>query len=64
MSQIHNTPVHVTGEERRHPAIRQLARACIALARQQIEAETTTDKPTEVTPVARPVTPGEEGDNA
>lgn len=38
-----NMPVHVTGEERRHPSIRQLARACIALARlrleQQAEAE-------------------------
>ncbi len=30
-------PVTVTGEERAHPAIRLLARACIELARQKIE---------------------------
>jgi hypothetical protein len=28
-----NGPVHVTGEERQHPAIRKLARAAIELAR-------------------------------
>jgi len=38
MSEIDNRPVRVTGyEERRHPAIRQLARACIALARLRLE---------------------------
>lgn len=41
MGEIHNTPVSVTGyEERRHPAIRQLARACIALARLRLERKT------------------------
>lgn len=29
--------VHVTGEERLHPALRKLGRACIALARWQRE---------------------------
>lgn len=28
-------PVHVTGEQRPHPAVRRLARACIALVRWQ-----------------------------
>jgi len=32
-------PVRVTGEERPHPAIRKLARACIALALLQLAAE-------------------------
>lgn len=30
-------PVHVTGEERPHPALRKLGRACISLARWQQE---------------------------
>jgi hypothetical protein len=34
-----NRPVRVTGQERRHPAIRTLARACIELARQKLERE-------------------------
>lgn len=29
-------PVRVTGDQRRHPAIRKLARACIELARLQL----------------------------
>jgi hypothetical protein len=29
-------PVHVTGDERRSPAIRKLARACLELARVQL----------------------------
>ncbi len=39
--QINNDdrPIRVTGEERRHPAIRQIARACIALARLRLEQE-------------------------
>lgn len=41
MSQIDNMPLRVSGEQRRHPAIRQLARACIVLARQQLEQRTT-----------------------
>jgi hypothetical protein len=34
-----NQPVLVTGEERRHPAIRLLARACIELARLRLRAD-------------------------
>jgi hypothetical protein len=38
MSEINNDrPVVVTGEERKHPAIRQLARACIEFARLRLE---------------------------
>jgi hypothetical protein len=33
MSDEIDGPVTVTGEERKHPAIRKLARACIELAR-------------------------------
>jgi hypothetical protein len=43
-SQNQNTPVVVTGDERRHPAYRLLARACLLLAelrRQNPPAETT-----------------------
>jgi hypothetical protein len=43
VSEINNDPVHVTGDERRHPAIRQLARACIALARLRLEQEARAD---------------------
>lgn len=32
----HTPPVRVTGEERRHPSIRKIARACIAIARLQL----------------------------
>jgi hypothetical protein len=32
-------PVHITGEERLHPALRKLGRACIALARWQREQQ-------------------------
>ncbi len=44
-------PVRITGEERLHPALRKLGRACIALARWQREqditpAETATEPPT------------------
>lgn len=39
MSENNNVPVRVTGEERRHPAIRSLARACLALARLRLEQE-------------------------
>jgi hypothetical protein len=34
-----NNPVAVTGEERSHPSLRLLARACIELARQQLDAK-------------------------
>ena len=42
MSEINNNPpVVVTGEERGHPALRLLARACIALARLRLEQQAT-----------------------
>ena len=34
-----DVPVRVTGEERLHPALRKLGRACIALARWQREQQ-------------------------
>ena len=34
-----DAPVRVTGEERLHPALRKLGRACIALARWQREQQ-------------------------
>lgn len=33
MGQNNNAPIVVTGDEHKHPEVRQLARACIALAR-------------------------------
>jgi hypothetical protein len=38
-------PVTVTAQERAHPAIRKLARACIALARHLREATTAPSSP-------------------
>lgn len=32
-------PIRVTARERSHPAVRKLARACIAIARQQLCTE-------------------------
>lgn len=40
-------PVTVTAQEHAHPAIRKLARACIALARQLREAATPPPSPRE-----------------
>ena len=40
-------PVHVTGEQRLHPALRKLGRACIALARWQREQQ---QRPPEASP--------------
>ena len=34
-----DAPVRITGEERLHPALRKLGRACIALARWQREQQ-------------------------
>jgi hypothetical protein len=45
MNNEDDRPVHVTAEERGHPAIRTLARACIALARMRLEKEAT-EEPT------------------
>ena len=42
-----DAPVRVTGEERLHPALRKLGRACIALARWQREQQ---QRPPEVPP--------------
>ncbi len=59
MSQNNNDqPVVVAGEERAHPAVRLLARACIALARQQIadgdgRTDEVDEKPTGDTNVGR-----------
>jgi hypothetical protein len=60
VSDLNNTPVSVTGyEERRHPAVRQLARACIEIARlrlaQQKVAEELADDES-----ARPAAPEQE----
>jgi len=56
-------PVRVTGEERLHPALRKLGRACIALARWQREqgampAETATAEQTTAINTATPSTTG------
>lgn len=40
-----NREVHVTAQERAHPALRVLARACIALARHELAAERRTSPP-------------------
>jgi len=38
-------PVRITGEERLHPALRKLGRACIALARWQREQQRPSEAP-------------------
>jgi hypothetical protein len=43
-------PVKVTSEVRTHPALRKLARACIALARWQREQETAESAPSDLEP--------------
>lgn len=43
MSSSDNNQVRVTGDERRRPEIRSLARACIALARLRLEKEAQAD---------------------
>ncbi len=56
-------PVRVTGEERLHPALRKVGRACIALARWQREQETTSGetvtapRPAEQTATTNTATP-------
>jgi hypothetical protein len=63
MNEGTDQPVIVTGEERRHPAIRQLARACIELARQRLAKEEVIDRPEpEPQPAPKPpaATGGEE----
>ncbi|MGH3903844.1 MAG: hypothetical protein ACRDTE_06605 [Pseudonocardiaceae bacterium] len=46
--------VHVTGEERLHPALRKLGRACIALARWQRAQQATSGKPSSNAPASDP----------
>ena len=46
-----NNPIRVTAEEHRHPALRILARACIAIARDQVERE---EKKDELAPAEAP----------
>jgi hypothetical protein len=50
-------PVHVTAEERTHPAIRKLARAAIAIAREAIAANSS--KPAPPTSQAEEVKPSQ-----
>jgi hypothetical protein len=40
-----NREVHVTAQERAHPALRVLSRACIALARHELATERRTSPP-------------------
>jgi hypothetical protein len=50
--------VRVVGAERPHPAVRQLARACIAMARwhrKQARTDTTAAQTDSTTPPRRPV---------
>jgi hypothetical protein len=55
-----NRPVHVTGEERAHPAIRKLARAAIELARLRLAGQQ--DKPA-ISSQVPPTTSSEVGDD-
>jgi hypothetical protein len=45
MSNNNDNPVRVAGEERRHPAIRKLARACIELALLRLAKRSQTTQP-------------------
>ncbi len=60
-------PVRITGEERLHPALRKLGRACIALARWQREQDTTPGetgtepRPAEETTATNTTTPSSAG---
>jgi hypothetical protein len=47
-------PVRVTGEERPHPALQKLARACIALAQLRLSAKNTEPRETTTEPPAAP----------
>lgn len=49
----HDEPVRITGEQRLHPALRTLGRACIALVRWQREQQQNpTEPPTDETTLA------------
>lgn len=45
MSETSSGSVHVTGEERERPEIRKLARACLELARVELEARHHQEQP-------------------
>jgi len=63
VSDIENeVPVVVTGVERKHPAIRTLARACIALAKLRIAASAAQAAPDEDRPDSSSSTSAERGD--
>jgi hypothetical protein len=53
-----NNPIRVTAEEHQHPALRILARACLAIARDQLEREGQTDTEEKPQDMQEPV-PGE-----
>ena len=48
----HGEPVRVTGEQRLHPALRKLGRACIALVRWQREQQQRLAEPVTEAPAA------------
>jgi hypothetical protein len=53
MSTTDDRPVIVTGEQHDHPAIRLLARACIALAQEQLGNEQAHEDPRDTDESAR-----------
>lgn len=60
-----NSPVRVTAEERSHPAIRKLARACIALALIQLGGKLTAEPVPPVEQAAESMAaPGQEQSHA
>jgi hypothetical protein len=54
VSDFDNRPVVVTGEERKHVAVRQLARACIALARLRLERNAAEEPETDESAAGQP----------
>jgi hypothetical protein len=56
-----NNPVRVTAEQRSHPALRKLARACIALALIQLASKSSAESVPPAEPAAESAaTPGQE----
>jgi hypothetical protein len=60
MSGSSERPVKITAEERPHPALRTLARACIALALHSIKKQS----PGQPEPAGRPSTPSPGGESS
>jgi hypothetical protein len=61
MSKESTAPIHITGEERERPEIRKLARACLELARIEIQAQHHQELPPgeeSVRPPSEPEDPG------